>query len=40
MKWMAVGRATAGAWTGTAVTMIAANDSVVQHSHWKATRTP
>jgi hypothetical protein len=40
MKWMAVGRATAGAWAGTAVTMVAANDSVVQHSHWTATRTP
>ncbi len=40
MKWIAVGRAAGNAWTGTAVTMIAATDSVVQNSHWTATRTP
>ena len=39
LKWIAVGRATGNAWTGTAVTMIAATDSVVQNSHWTATRT-
>ena len=38
MKWIAVGRAAGNAWTGTAVTMIAATDSVVQNSHWTATR--
>jgi hypothetical protein len=40
MKWIAVGRAAGTAWTGTAVTMIAATDSVVQNSHWTAARTP
>ncbi len=40
LKWIAVGRAAGNAWTGTAVTMIAATDSVVQNSHWTATRTP
>ena len=38
LKWIAVGRAAGNAWTGTAVTMIAATDSVVQNSHWTATR--
>jgi len=40
LKWISVGRAAGTAWTGTAVTMIAATDSVVQSSHWTATRTP
>ena len=40
MKWVATGHVSGNSWTGTAVTMIAATDSVVQNSHWTATRTP
>ena len=40
MKWVAVGHVSGNSWTGTAVTMIAATDSVTQNSHWMATRTP
>lgn len=40
MKWTAVGHVSGNSWTGTAVTMIAATDSVTQNSHWAATRTP
>lgn len=40
MKWVATGHVSGNAWTGTAVTMIAASDSVVQNSHWTAMRTP
>lgn len=40
MKWVAVGHVMGNSWTGTAVTMNAATDSVVQNSHWTATRTP
>jgi len=40
LKWVAVGHVSGNNWTGTAVTMIAATDSVVQNSHWTATRTP
>jgi hypothetical protein len=38
LMWTAVGRAAGNAWTGTAVTMVAGTDSVVQNSHWTATR--
>jgi hypothetical protein len=38
MQWIAVGRGAGNAWTGTAVTMVAGTDSVVQNSHWTATR--
>jgi hypothetical protein len=40
LKWVATGHVTGNAWTGTAITMIAATDSVVQNSRWTATRTP
>jgi hypothetical protein len=40
MKWIATGHVSGNTWTGTAVTMIAATDSVTQNSHWTATRTP
>jgi hypothetical protein len=40
MKWIATGHVSGNSWTGTAVTMIAATDSVTQNSHWTATRTP
>ena len=38
MQWIAVGRGAGNAWTGTAVTMVAGTDSVVQNSRWTATR--